>query len=140
MRFFSSRFIKLGILCLIMASCFVSSFGGLRSDLMNRRKKLIREIKEVKALLSDTKKEKTATLDQYKTLKTQIEKREELIATIKAEMAVIDSTLVHSQDTIELLREDLNRYKGDYGNMIRHAYRHRNANKRLLLKSNCISW
>jgi len=132
MRFFSSRFIKLGILCLIMASCFVSSFGGLRSDLMNRRKKLIREIKEVKALLSDTKKEKTATLDQYKTLKTQIEKREELIATIKAEMAVIDSTLVHSQDTIELLREDLNRYKGDYGNMIRHAYRHRNANKRLL--------
>ena len=132
MRFLSSRYIKFGVLFLILGSCFVSSFGGLRSDLMNRRKKLVREIKEVKALLSDTKKEKTATLDEYKTLKTQIEKREELIATIKAEMAMIDSNLVHSQDTIEFLRKDLERYKGDYGNMMRHAYRHRNANKRLL--------
>ncbi len=132
MRFPSSRFIKFGVLVLILTSCFVSSFGGLRDDLMNRRKKLLREIKEVKALLADTKKEKTATLDEYKTLKTQVEKREELIATIKAEMALIDSTVVHSQDTIQFLRKDLDRYKGDYGNMMRHAYRHRNANKRLL--------
>ena len=132
MRFLSSRFIKFGVLVLILTSCFVSSFGGLRDDLMNRRKKLLREIKEVKALLADTKKEKTATLDEYKTLKTQVEKREELIATIKAEMALIDSTVVHSQDTIQFLRKDLDRYKGDYGNMMRHAYRHRNANKRLL--------
>lgn len=132
MRFFSSRLIKFGVLSLILLSCFVTSFGSLRSDLMNRRKKLIREIKEAKALLSDTKKEKTATLDEYKILKAQIGKREELIATIKAEMAMIDSSLVHSQDTIELFRKDLDRYKGDYGNMMRHAYRHRNANKRLL--------
>lgn len=132
MRFFSSRFIKFGVLFLILTSCFVSSFGGLRSDLTNRRKKLIREIKEVKALLADTKKEKTATLDEFKTLKAQIEKREELITTIKTEMDLIDSMVVHSQDTIELLRQDLERYKGDYGNMMRHAYRHRNANKRLL--------
>lgn len=128
----SSRYIKFGVLFLILTSCFVTSFGSLRSDLVNRRKKLIREIKEVKSLLADTKKEKTATLDEYKTLKTQIEKREELIATIKEEMAMIDSNVVHSQDTIELLRKDLERYKGDYGNMMRHAYRHRNANKRLL--------
>ena len=132
MRFLSFRFIKFGVLFLILASCLVSSFGSLRSDLMNRRKKLVREIKEVKALLADTKKEKTATLDEYKTLKTQIEKREELMTTIKAEMALIDSAVVHSQDTIGLLRKDLERYKGDYGNMMRHAYRHRNANKRLL--------
>jgi murein hydrolase activator len=132
MRFFPSSSLQLGILFLLIAASFVASSLGLEADLMKRRKKLAQEIKEVEALLADTKKEKTATLDQFKTLKAQIEKREELIATIKSEISAIDSNLVHSQDTIEVLKEDLNKYKGDYANMMRHAYRHRNANKRLL--------
>lgn len=101
-------------------------------DLMNRRKKLIKEIQEIQALLKETKDDKTATLSQYKALKTQVEKQEELMTTIKTEIENIEQNVTNSQDTIALLKEDLKRYKADYGNMMRHAYRHKNTNKRAL--------
>lgn len=129
---FRATTIKVGlILCVILIS-ISSVTGGLRKDLENRRKKLVKEINEIKVLLSNTKKEKTATLDEYKTLNAQIEKRQELVATIKAEIEAIETNITTSQEQITQLKSDLKRFKGDYANMMRHAYRHRNANKRLL--------
>ncbi len=115
----------------ILTAAFAMS-GQMQKDLENRRKKLVKDIKETQNLLKTIQKNKASTLDEYQTIKAEINKRTELINTIKAEIDATENNINYTQDTVDLLKEDLTRYKGDYSEMIRHAYRHRNANKRAL--------
>lgn len=115
-----------------MLTAALAVSGQMRKDLESRRKKLVKDIQETQSLLKSIQKNKASTLDEYQTLKAEISQREELINTIKAEIDSTESNINYTQDTIQQLKEDLTRYKGDYAQMMRHAYRHRNANKRLL--------
>ncbi len=110
----------------------VSLSGQMKKDLENRRKKLVKDIKETQALLKSIQKNKSSTLDEYQTIKAEVDKRTELINTIKKEIEDSELQITSTQDSITILKSNLTRYKGDYANMMRHAYRHRNANKRLL--------
>ncbi|MGB0982691.1 MAG: murein hydrolase activator EnvC family protein [Saprospiraceae bacterium] len=110
----------------------VSLSGQMKKDLENRRKKLVQDIKETQALLKSIQKNKSSTLDEYQTIKAEVDKRTELINTIKKEIEDSELQITSTQDSITILKSNLTRYKGDYANMMRHAYRHRNANKRLL--------
>lgn len=123
----------LRILMLLAIIAFsVSLSGQMKKDLENRRKKLAEDIKETQTLLKSIQKNKSSTLDEYQTIKAEVGKRTELINTIKKEIEDAELQITNTQDSISALKSNLTRYKGDYASMMRHAYRHRNANKRLL--------
>ena len=77
----------LPFLCLYLLLS-VSAVAQQREKLENQRKKLIQEIKVTTDLLSQTKKTKEATLERFLTLQKQIEKRQELIATLREEIDI----------------------------------------------------
>jgi len=119
------------IICAILLGT-IQVDGLNKKELLNRRKKLAKKIEATQALLKDIQKDKKATIGEYRTMKAEIEQRTELINTIKTEIETTEKSILSTQDTIEYLQKDLTRFKGDYSNMMRHAYRHRNANKRAL--------
>ncbi len=128
------------LLSLLIGVIVFSANGQSKKELINKRKKLIKEIKETQALLKDIRKNKASTLDEYQTLKAGIDKQTELISTIKSEIKETELNITHTQDTIELYKANLKRFQGDYANMMRHAYRHRNANKRALFVLSAVSF
>jgi septal ring factor EnvC (AmiA/AmiB activator) len=120
------------LMLLVIIAFSVSLSGQMKKDLENRRKKLAKDIKETQTLLKSIQKNKSSTLDEYQTIKAEVGKRTELISTIKKEIEDAELQITNTQDSISTLKSNLKRYKGDYASMMRHAYRHRNANKRLL--------
>lgn len=98
-------------------------FSQSRNELVEQRKRLMREIKKTSQLLSTTQKDKKAALDQFYALQRQIEKREELIATLQKEKELSVQSLERTRFAIEALKSDIERLQKEYGILARQAYR-----------------
>ncbi|MEM9929802.1 MAG: peptidoglycan DD-metalloendopeptidase family protein [Bacteroidota bacterium] len=107
----------------ILTSVLSLSAQGNRQALEDQRARLLREISETSDLLASTQENKAKNLDRYFTLQTQITKREELISTIEAEVAQVDSSLQRSQEVVDALAADLERLEVEYSELLRAAYR-----------------
>ncbi len=118
--------------------CFFSITLGAQNkqDLTEKRQNLLKEINKAAKLLSATKKDKKAALDQYYTLQRQVEQRTELIETLQQEIAFSNQSLIRTSGAINDLQADMNRLELEYGEMARQAYRDKiNDNKLLFLFS-----
>lgn len=120
------------ILLMIVPNLSFRVGGQNAKALIKKRKKIEQDITATQALLKDIRKNKASKLDEYQTIKTEIEQRTDLINTISAEIDSNAQQTILTEKEIQTLEARLERYKADYGNMLRHAYQHRNANKRLL--------
>lgn len=96
-----------------------------REDLETRRKQLMDEIKQNNDLLESIKKDKAAKLNRYFTLRSQIQKRQQLVSTLREELTYADIAIVRVDDVIAALAIDIDRLKIEYAQMLRIAYRHR---------------
>lgn len=110
------------LFCLAPASL---SAQGSRTDLEERRKALLAEIKENNDRLTSIKKDKETKLNRYFTLRSQIEKRQQLISTLKEELGYADAAIIRVDEVITALGVDIARLKTEYAQMLRIAYRHR---------------
>jgi septal ring factor EnvC (AmiA/AmiB activator) len=96
-----------------------------RKELEDRRKKLLKEIEQTSTLLKQTKENKEATLSRYVTLQKQINRREQLVETLQAEVQYLLENIERTSDVIIALTDDVERLRSEYTNMARHAYRQR---------------
>lgn len=96
-----------------------------RSNLEERRKQLLAEIKENNDLLASIKKDKEAKLNRYFALRSQIQKRQQLVSTLKEELNYANAAIVRVDEVITALGLDIDRLKTEYAQMLRIAYRHR---------------
>ena len=94
-----------------------------RQDLTKKRQRLILEINQANELLSTTKKDKKAALNQYYTIQRQIRQREQLIETLEQEIVLSDKSIDRTSGTINDLQADMDRLEAEYGEMARQAYR-----------------
>ncbi len=124
------RFALLGFALLLLLPGALS--GQSRKELEERRKRLLQEIKETTSLLDETKKNRAATLDSYFTLQQQIQKRQQLITTLREEIAYADAGIARNNEVIAALRRDIEQLKAEYAAMLRTAYRHKLNNSYLL--------
>ncbi|GJM33150.1 MAG: peptidase M23 [Saprospiraceae bacterium] len=105
--------------------------GQNRKELEEKRKQLLEEINQTTTLLEETQKNKASTLDRYFALRSQIEKRQQLVNTLREEINYADSSIVRANIVIIALDEDVGRLKTEYSMMLRTAYRMK-VNKSLL--------
>jgi len=103
-----------------------------RESLERQRQRLMEEIRETERELNDTKKTKAVTLDQYLALQAQIQKRRELIKTLKEEIEVATLAIDEAHQQLDLLNAELIRLKEEYARTIRKAYRLKLNNSFLL--------
>jgi len=94
-----------------------------RKELESTRLKLIEEINRTNRKLKETRQSKAATLDRYLTLKAQVTRRQQLVATMKQEIEQADSAIVRSEEVLAALNSDIERLRAEYGRMMRTAYR-----------------
>ncbi len=99
------------------------SFAQSRQELEEKRKRLLREINMTSSMLEKTSRSKAAALDRYTTLQKQIERRERLIQTISAEIALAEAAIERNKQVIASLQQDIESMREDYARTLRHAYR-----------------
>jgi len=132
-----SHFIKFSIkstllLCACLLLAAATSMAQSRKGLENKRKQLLRDIKIANNLLKTTTRSKEAALNRLYTLRTQINKREELVQVLNHERTLVDSNIIRTKGVVDALNEDIRNLETEYGEMARQAYRQKTNNSKLL--------
>jgi septal ring factor EnvC (AmiA/AmiB activator) len=105
-----------------------------KDKLLDKKKQIESEISFYKQLLNDTKKSKEASLSQLNLIKSQINKREELIAEINYEVRKLDNEIEKNNVIVEKQNQNLNILKDEYARMIYYSYfKNRNSTGRIML-------
>lgn len=103
-----------------------------KSQLEAKKAKIEEEINYTNKLLSETKKNKQASLNQLVLLNKKISKRQELINAINGEISQIDAKINHTKDTISELTQTIKNLKEEYAKMIYYAQKNRSSYSRLM--------
>ncbi len=123
--------IKLLLLLLFMLSGIVLSAQS-KKELEEQRKQLIKEIQQTESKLKEAQKNKEAALERYVTLQSKIQKRQQLVRTLRAEISYADSSMKRTEEVIGALRQDIDQLKEEYASTVRTAFRLK-LNKGILL-------
>ena len=102
------------------------------NDLRTKRENTIKEIEYTTRLLNDVEKNRKTSLSQLQLLNNKINQRNELISTISTEIHIYDECILNNEMVIKMLQSDLKKIKDEYAEMIRSAYRNKNAADQLL--------
>ena len=113
------------ILLLVVAGAIPQAGAQSRKELEDKRLKLIEDINRTNKKLQETQKIKAATLDRYLAIKAQVTKRQQLIATMRQEIAHADSAIIRNGEVMESLNDDIQRLRSEYARTLRAAYRHK---------------
>jgi len=103
-----------------------------KKELENKKKKINEEINEINEMLNATKANKKNSLGNLLTLNMKLDKRQELIAAINAEINQLNKKINFTETEIDHLRANLEKLKAEYARMIISAQRQQDAYSRLM--------
>jgi len=118
---------------LVMTGCLVS-FGASsqnKKDLEKKKEQLQKDIEYTNQLLSQTRKNKSTSLNQLITLNKKISYRSELINTINDQINGLDRSLGGINHNVDSLEGRMTELKKQYANMLYFAYKNQSAYSRL---------
>lgn len=103
-----------------------------KKELENRKKRINEEINQINAMLKETKASKKNSLGTLMNINIKLEKRQELINTINAEIRILNREISRNEEETEKLRANLSRLKKEYARMIQLAQRNQDAYSALM--------
>lgn len=122
------------LLILIMGLLVIPAQGQTGKESLEKKKRALQEeIRQTNQLISETRKNKNASLSQLKALNKQLQDRMRLIAAIQSEINGLSSTITQNSQRIGELQRDLERIRASYAKLVRRAYMTRNQQSALLL-------
>ncbi|MEZ4985574.1 MAG: peptidoglycan DD-metalloendopeptidase family protein [Saprospiraceae bacterium] len=129
------------LLILLLVGVSTSAQSQTSDELKDKRARLLTEIKTNTRRLGETRKNKEEALVQLAILQDQIQKREELIATVQQEIANTNANIDRTAEVVTQLGEDVARLQTEYSHLLRAAWRARLQNSWLtfLLSSNSFN-
>ncbi len=131
-----SRFyfiVSCSVIVFFITAAAISMYGqNDKNKLQSRKSKLEREIIEMNRELEQTKKNKSANLNQLILINNKISKREELIKEVDLEVSSIDKQVKSLSDTIYVIAINLRSLKDEYARIIYSTYRNRSAHDRMM--------
>lgn len=108
-----------------------SAFSQNKKDLEKKKEQIRKDIEYTNQLLSQTKKNKSASLSQLITLNKKISYRNELINTINDEISGLDNSIGGINHHIDSLESRMTELKKQYASMLYFAYKNQTAYSRL---------
>lgn len=111
--------------------CFVG-FSQSIDDLQKKKQKAEKEIEYTTKLLNEVQKNQKLSLNRVQLLNKQIEQRNAVISTINDEISVYQQFIDNNNLAIRMMSSDLKDIKKEYAELIRSAYRNRNAYDQIL--------
>ncbi|NOR74275.1 MAG: peptidoglycan DD-metalloendopeptidase family protein [Draconibacterium sp.] len=103
------------------------SFGQSITDLQKKKQDAANEIKYTSRLLKEVQKNEQSSLSRLQLLNNKINQRNTIIHSINGEIDVYQEFIENNSMVIELLNTDIKQIKKEYAELIRSAYRNRNA-------------
>lgn len=102
------------------------------SEAQKNKKKLSQEIKNLDAVIGQTKTSKNLTMLHVQALNIKITKREQLIQTISYEINLLGKQISQSQREINKKSEELDTLKNRYRKLLRYAQRNKDNHNQLM--------
>jgi len=103
-----------------------------QKQLEEKRKKLESEIAYTNKLLNETKSSKNATVNQLRLIDVKINKRVDLLATLKSEIYYLNNKIDKTESTLLKLEEELTNLKEKYLNIAWHAFKYKTSYNKLV--------
>ena len=110
----------------------LQSYGQSREELERDKQELEREISITSELLVETQRTAEANLSQLVMLNSQIQRREQLLGTLRNELRLIDRRITSLTRNIEELELELEELRAAYAEMVRFAARNSDATQRIM--------
>jgi septal ring factor EnvC (AmiA/AmiB activator) len=120
------------VFTVIAVLLFLPVWSQTKSELQNKKKKLLEEIEYTNELITETKKSQTSSMDELVKLNKKIKNREEIIHTISQEIGILDKKIEKNKTAIASLEADLQELKEEYAKMLYYSYKNRSSYNRLL--------
>jgi len=103
-----------------------------KKELESRKKRINEEISQINSMLKATKASKKNSLGTLMNINVKLEKRQELINTINAEIRVLNKEIFSNETESDKLRKSLDKLKKEYARMILVAQRNQDAYSSLM--------
>ncbi|MDP3567561.1 murein hydrolase activator EnvC [Sediminibacterium sp.] len=103
-----------------------------KKDLENKKKRISDEISEINSMLNETKASKKSSIGALININMKLEKRQDLINTINAEIRGISKEIEQNENQVEQLKSSLEKLKNDYARMIIFAQRNQDAYSKIM--------
>lgn len=107
-------------------------FAQSVSDLQKKKQAAAREIDYTTRLLKDTQRSERSSLSRLRLINNKITQRNTIITSINYEIDVYQECIENNSMVIEMLKTDVEKIKVEYAELIRSAYRNRNASDKIL--------
>lgn len=111
--------------------CFVG-FSQSIDELQKKKQKAEKEIEYTTKLLNEVQKNQKLSLNRVQLLNKQIEQRNAVITAINDEISVYQQFIDNNNLAIRMMNSDMKAIKKEYAELIRSAYRNRNAYDQIL--------
>jgi septal ring factor EnvC (AmiA/AmiB activator) len=111
--------------------CFVG-FSQSVDDLQKKKQDAENEIKYTTKLLDEVQKNQKLSLNRLQLLNRQIDQRNAVISVINSEINLYQQLIDNNTLAISLMNSDITELKKEYAELIRSAYRNRNAYDQIL--------
>jgi septal ring factor EnvC (AmiA/AmiB activator) len=118
------------LLGLSLAAGF-SADGQSKKELEKKKQQIHKDIEYTNNLLSQTRKNKTASLSQLITLNKQISYRSELIGTIHSEISTVDGQISYTNAQIDSILGRMDDLKRHYADLLYSTYKNQGAFSKL---------
>ena len=109
-----------------------SSNKNPKKELENKKKRINDEIKEINSILSKTKANKKSSIGNLVTINLRLQKRQDLINTISAELKNVESDIFQNENKQIQLKNNLIKLKNEYARMLVFAQRNKDAYSTLM--------
>jgi septal ring factor EnvC (AmiA/AmiB activator) len=124
----SGKWILISILLLVAG--FVDS--QTLEELRKRKQSASEEIRYTNELLNKISRNQKTTLGKLRLLNNQIEQRNRLIGAMNSEVSLFQELISDNTQVVEMLSSDLEKIKQEYAQMVRFAWKNRNAYDKIL--------
>ncbi|QGY44222.1 peptidoglycan DD-metalloendopeptidase family protein [Maribellus comscasis] len=116
------------VLFFVHTVCYAQSL----SDLQKKKEEAAAEIEYTTKLLNEAEKSEKTSLNQLRLLNNQIHQRNIVINNTREEINVYQEFIDNNTLVVKMLDEDIQKLKEEYAEMIRSAYRNKNANDNVM--------
>ena len=124
------RIVKLIFTLFLISSQLI--WGQTKTELEEQRKKALEEIAYVDNLLSNTVKEKSASVSALKILGNKVSLREQIINGMSSEIGLLNERIELNSLAIEMMENDLILLKNDYSRAILNSYKAEKINPEII--------
>ncbi len=119
------------LLMICVASSGVFSQGSTQ-NLKKQQKKIERKISNTKNLLKKVTSSRKESLSELQLINNQIDSREKLLRLYDRQVLLAEGTIRQKQEDIDALKARVEKLKGQYQDMVLHAYKSRNKNGQMM--------